>query len=158
MNLVQLAADRFAIFAVCDQSWECSVLKCLLEASDKYPNAYEDMRSMLFDVVPRDGPPSPFGNRGPVKRLKPPFLEFRSTEPLKLIALPVALRVIFFEDKDNDAVICTSAFLKNAVLPRYKTPDWLPNAEQRLAEYRDCNWDDFDYHYLARPEPPWHIR
>ncbi|HVT58955.1 MAG TPA: hypothetical protein VHR45_11185 [Thermoanaerobaculia bacterium] len=146
MNLVQLEAERFAVFAVCDQNWGCPVLACLDAAEGQYPAAYQDMRTILFEEVPRNGVPT--RPRKWIKRLKDPFLEFKSKEPPRVIAL----RVIFFQKMENTAIICTNAFLKNG-----KAPDWLSEAQQRLAEYDACSWDEIEIRYLIRPEKPWRI-
>lgn len=110
MNLVRLARHRWEVLAVLDARNRCEVLEFLLTPGESYRAAAEAMLHLLFEAIPRGGPPK----AEPLcKPLGDGLYELRKQPKGKKV------RVVWFYG-GGAVVVCAVAFTKAERTPRTK--------------------------------------
>lgn len=110
MRLVRLARHRWEVLAILDARDRCEVLEFLLTPGESYRAAAEAMLHLLFEAIPRGGPPK----AEPLcKPLGDGLFELRKQPKGKKV------RVVWFYG-GGAVVVCAVAFTKAERTPRAK--------------------------------------
>jgi hypothetical protein len=115
MRLLHLAAGhKYVVWAVCDGN-ACQVLDMFMKVQEEHPDLAEDMGALLFEVVPKVGPPLDDSRRA--KRLYRDILYELKANKLVGGGKQLGFRVAFFFDGPS-LIVCTNAFYKAQSTPQ----------------------------------------
>lgn len=123
MKLERIAKSQYEVSAICDSSGRCQVREKLEELYERYPNAVDEMLSLLAFDLPDSGPD--FDNPNKAKQLfkddSVSVFELKSCEyedSRHRKNKTMGIRVAFIMESDKH-IVCIRAFCKaNRTPPR----------------------------------------